>query len=121
MASGHRETSMIASIVKAAGADLCVERRGDGPPLLMIAGGGGDGGAFTTLAGILAASHTVITYDRRGNSRSPLRAQGWEATFTIFQSRVGHVPPGQLPATMAVLLRPGTVLAPGRSGISCSG
>jgi len=36
-----------------------------------------------------------------------------EAAFTIFQSRVGHVPPGQLPATMAVLLRPGTVLAPG--------
>lgn len=39
-------------------------------------------------------------------------AEGWEAAFTIFQSRVGHVPPGQLPATMAVLLRPGTVLAP---------
>src|SRR5580704_2479350 len=38
----------------------------------MIAGGGGDGGALTTLAAILAASYTVITYDRRGNSRSPL-------------------------------------------------
>jgi len=36
---------MITSIVKADGADLYVERRGDGPPLLMIAGGGGDGGA----------------------------------------------------------------------------
>ena len=72
MTSGHRETSMITSIVKANGADLYVERRGDGPPLLMIAGGGGDGGALTTLAGIMAASYTVITYDRRGNSRSPL-------------------------------------------------
>ena len=48
---------MITSIVKADGADLYVERRGDGPALLlMIAGGGGDGGALTTLAGILAAS-----------------------------------------------------------------
>ena len=63
---------MITSIVKADGADLYAERRGDGPPLLIIAGGGGDGGALTTLAGILAASYTVITYDRRGNSRSPL-------------------------------------------------
>lgn len=179
---------MITSVVKADGAGLYAGRRGDGPPLLMIAGGGGDGGALTTLAGILAASCTVITYDRRGNSRSPLyhdpvkitiagqsadaaavlrasgfdparifgnsggaiialdlaarhphaaavvvahepplprvlpdasqyldvydeidrtlRAEGWEAAFTIFQSRAGHVPPGQLPATMAVLLRP---------------
>ena len=72
MTTRHRETSMITSIVKADGAGLYVERRGDGPPLLMIAGGGGDGGALATLAGILAASYTVITYDRRGNSRSPL-------------------------------------------------
>jgi hypothetical protein len=31
MASGRREASMITSIVKADGADLYVERRGDGP------------------------------------------------------------------------------------------
>ena len=193
MTTRHRETSMITSIVKADGAGLYVERRGDGPPLLMIAGGGGDGGALATLAGILAASYTVITYDRRGNSRSPLyhdpvkitiagqsadavavlrasgfdsarifgnsggaiialdlaahhphavdvvvahepplprvlpgasqypdvydeidrtlRAEGWEAAFTIFQSRVGHVPPGghlapmELPAPFAAGLR----------------
>jgi pimeloyl-ACP methyl ester carboxylesterase len=188
-------SGVITDIVKADGADLYVERRGDGPPLLMIAGGGGDCGVFTALADILAASYTVITYDRRGNSRSPLHGdpvaitiagqsadavavlrasgfesarifgnsggaiialdlaahhpdavdavvahepplprvlpeagqylevydeigrtlptEGWAAAFTMFQSRVGHVPPGQLPASMAVLLRPATVLEPG--------
>jgi pimeloyl-ACP methyl ester carboxylesterase len=56
------------------------------------------------------ASQYLDVYDEIDRT---LRAEGWEAAFTIFQSRVGHVPPGQLPATMAVLLRPGTVLAPG--------
>lgn len=53
-------------------ADLYYERRGDGPPLLLITGGGGDAGYYAALAGILAAEYTVLTYDRRGNSRSPL-------------------------------------------------
>lgn len=48
------------------------ERRGEGPPLLLITGGGGDAGYYSALAGILAAEYTVLTYDRRGNSRSPL-------------------------------------------------
>ena len=56
------------------------------------------------------ASQYLHVYDEIDRT---LRAEGWEAAFTLFQSRVGHVPPGQLPATMAVLLRPGTVLAPG--------
>jgi pimeloyl-ACP methyl ester carboxylesterase len=59
-------------IVKADGADLSCERRGDGPPLLMITGGGGDCGYYTAIAEILADSYTIVTYDRRGNSRSPL-------------------------------------------------
>ena len=58
--------------VPADGADLYFERRGDGPPLLLIAGGGGDCGYFSALASILAGDYTVLTYDRRGNSRSPL-------------------------------------------------
>ncbi len=53
-------------------ADLYFERRGDGPPLLLITGGGGDAGYYTGLAGILAAEYTVLSYDRRGNSRSRL-------------------------------------------------
>ncbi len=59
-------------IATADGAELYFERRGDGPPLLLIAGGGGDAGAYSALANALTSEYTVLTYDRRGNSRSPL-------------------------------------------------
>ncbi|KAA2261263.1 alpha/beta fold hydrolase [Solihabitans fulvus] len=54
------------------GARLYYELRGAGPVLLMIAGAGGDAGYFASIAGLLADRHTVLTYDRRGNSRSRL-------------------------------------------------
>ncbi|GAA1686593.1 alpha/beta fold hydrolase [Fodinicola feengrottensis] len=54
------------------GATLYYEVRGSGPVLLMIPGGGGDAGYFGPIAAILADRFTVVTYDRRGNSRSPL-------------------------------------------------
>lgn len=54
------------------GADLYFERRGSGPALLLITGGGGDCGYYDGLASRLAGDFTVISYDRRGNSRSPL-------------------------------------------------
>jgi pimeloyl-ACP methyl ester carboxylesterase/DNA-binding transcriptional MerR regulator len=59
-------------VAEADGADLYFERRGDGPPLLMITGGGGDGAYYSAIADILASDYTVMTYDRRGNSRSAL-------------------------------------------------
>jgi len=55
------------------GADIYYERRGDGPPLLLITGGGGDAGYYSALADLMADRYTVLTYDRRGNSRSRLR------------------------------------------------
>jgi pimeloyl-ACP methyl ester carboxylesterase len=55
------------------GADLYCEVRGSGPALLMIPGGNGDAGPYAAVAEALAARYTVITYDRRGFSRSPLR------------------------------------------------
>ncbi len=60
-------------IATADGAELYFERRGEGPPLLLIAGGGGDCGAYWPLANELASCYTVLTYGRRGNSRSPLQ------------------------------------------------
>jgi hypothetical protein len=39
----------------------------------------GEAGHWTTVADILADAYTVITYDRRGNSRSP-RPRGWTST-----------------------------------------
>jgi pimeloyl-ACP methyl ester carboxylesterase len=59
-------------VVAADGCDLYYERYGEGPPLLLITGGGGDCAYYKGLATALASSYTVITYDRRGNSRSVL-------------------------------------------------
>lgn len=53
-------------------ADIYYERRGEGPALLLITGGGGDAGYYTALADLMASQYTVLSYDRRGNSRSRL-------------------------------------------------
>ena len=50
--------------------DLYHEVRGQGPAVLMIDGATGDAGHFTRTAERLADEFTVVTYDRRGNSRS---------------------------------------------------
>ena len=60
-------------------AELYYEIRGAGPPVLLIMGATGDGGHFEELADLLADEFTVITYDRRGNGRSPVPA-GWRTT-----------------------------------------
>jgi pimeloyl-ACP methyl ester carboxylesterase len=54
------------------GATLHYEVRGSGPVLLLICGGIYDAEGFAALADELATERTVVTYDRRGNSRSPL-------------------------------------------------
>ena len=61
------------------GTELYHEARGTGPPVLLIMGATGDGGHFDKLADVLADEFTVITYDRRGNGRSPVPA-GWQTT-----------------------------------------
>src|SRR6266508_6160200 len=55
------------------------EVRGHGPVLLLITGGGGDAGFWARVAPVLAEEFTVVTYDRRGSSRSP-RPDGWTVT-----------------------------------------
>ena len=52
---------------------------GSGPLVRPIMGATGDGGHFDMLADLLADEFTVITYDRRGNGRSPAPA-GWTTT-----------------------------------------
>jgi pimeloyl-ACP methyl ester carboxylesterase len=66
-------TEATTGVVPTEGAEIYFERRGAGPAMLLIAGGGGDCGVFDRLADRLADTHTVLSYDRRGNSRSPLR------------------------------------------------
>ncbi|WP_308198351.1 alpha/beta fold hydrolase [Actinomadura terrae] len=53
------------------GAHLYYEVRGTGPALLVISTGNGDAAPFGPMADLLAERCTVITYDRRGFSRSP--------------------------------------------------
>ncbi len=66
-------------VVRVNGAEIYHEIRGAGPSVLLIAPAGGDGGVFDSIADLLADEFTVVTYDRRGNSRSP-RPAGWEKT-----------------------------------------
>jgi pimeloyl-ACP methyl ester carboxylesterase len=58
--------------LKVPGATLYYEVRGSGPVLLCIPGGPTDAGMFSDLAGRLAGRYTIVCYDPRGHSRSPL-------------------------------------------------
>jgi pimeloyl-ACP methyl ester carboxylesterase len=52
------------------GAEIYCERRGNGPLLLLITGAMEDAGFYSSAADILAEKFTVMSYDRRCNSRS---------------------------------------------------
>jgi pimeloyl-ACP methyl ester carboxylesterase len=54
------------------GTRLHYETYGSGPLLLMVPGANGSADAFKAVAEHLAEQHTVVTYDRRGFSRSQL-------------------------------------------------
>jgi acetyltransferase/esterase len=58
--------------LKVPGATLHFEVRGSGPTLLLIPGGNGDAGPYGPLSRLMADRFTVVTYDRRGFSRSVL-------------------------------------------------
>jgi acetyltransferase/esterase len=60
------------SLLTVPGARLYYETHGSGPLLLMIPGAPGTAEVFTRATDHLAAHYTVVTYDRRGFSRSPL-------------------------------------------------
>lgn len=75
---GRREEALMPT-VSVNGAELYYETRGSGSPVLFIQGATGDGGTFDRVADILANEFTVVTYDRRGNSRSP-RPRNWTTT-----------------------------------------
>ncbi len=56
--------------LSAPGSNLYYELRGTGSTLLILQGGDGDAGATAGIEEHLAAHFTVLTYDRRGLSRS---------------------------------------------------
>jgi pimeloyl-ACP methyl ester carboxylesterase len=75
----------ITEIVAVNGTLIYYEKQGNGPGLLLIAGSTGDAGNFSRAADLLADEFTVVTYDRRGNSRSP-RAADWRTTSVAEQA-----------------------------------
>ncbi|WKX73658.1 alpha/beta fold hydrolase [Streptomyces sp. XD-27] len=58
--------------LKVPGATLHYEVRGTGPLLLLIPGGSADAAVYDPVAADLADRYTVVSYDPRGFSRSPL-------------------------------------------------
>jgi len=77
--------SKVQDFVVTNGATLYYEKCGTGPVVLFIAGSTGDAGNFTRAAEVLADEFTAVTYDRRGNSRSP-RPPGWTRTSVSEQA-----------------------------------
>ncbi|WP_131740822.1 alpha/beta fold hydrolase [Actinomadura roseirufa] len=66
------EKTMRSYTLDVPGATLHYEIRGGGPTVLLICGGVYDAEAYSALASLLADRYMVVSYDRRGNSRSPL-------------------------------------------------
>ncbi|GAA0943166.1 alpha/beta hydrolase [Actinocorallia libanotica] len=66
------------------GARLHYEVRGSGPLLLMIPGAPADAGALAALAAVLADRYTVVAYDQRGLSRSPLTGPPADTGVAVF-------------------------------------
>jgi pimeloyl-ACP methyl ester carboxylesterase len=60
------------STLNVPGAQLFYERSGNGPHLILIPGASGTGESFCLLAHHLISQYQVVTYDRRGFSRSLL-------------------------------------------------
>jgi pimeloyl-ACP methyl ester carboxylesterase len=61
-----------AGTLRVAGATIYYTVRGRGPLLLILQGGAGDAEGSNGIAPYLVDSYTVVSYDRRGLSRSPL-------------------------------------------------
>jgi len=70
--------------LKVPSAALYYEVRGSGPVLLMIPGGPMDADGFKAIAERLADEYTVVTYDCRGNSRSPMENSWDDLTVGLF-------------------------------------
>jgi pimeloyl-ACP methyl ester carboxylesterase len=52
------------------GTSIAFDRLGDGPPVVLVGGGSVDRASDAPLADLLAASFTVLNYDRRGRGDS---------------------------------------------------
>lgn len=70
--------------LKVPSATLHYEVSGTGPVLLLIPGGPADAGVFTLIRSALSDRYTVVSYDPRGLSRSPLDGEPQDTTVQTF-------------------------------------
>lgn len=75
-------SSIATATLRVPDATLYYEVRGSGP-LVVLVGAPMDARAFTPLADLLAADHTVLTTDPRGINRSPVDDRDREATVEL--------------------------------------
>jgi pimeloyl-ACP methyl ester carboxylesterase len=57
-------------VISQDGTNIAFDRVGEGPPLILVVGAFNDRTKGAPLAAVLAARHTVFTYDRRGRGDS---------------------------------------------------
>ncbi|GAA3792150.1 alpha/beta hydrolase [Sphaerisporangium flaviroseum] len=74
-------SDMTSGLVAVPGARIHYEVRGTGPVLLVLQGGEGDAGRTGGLVNGLVDEYTVVTYDRRGLSRSTVDDPSAELTM----------------------------------------
>ncbi|MFI7637341.1 alpha/beta fold hydrolase [Nonomuraea sp. NPDC049400] len=67
------------------------EKRGTGPMLVISQSGEGDAGYSVDLVDRLVDDYTVVTYDRRGLSRSAMDVRGAGATVTEHADDLHHL------------------------------
>lgn len=73
------------------GATLHYDVRGSGPLLLVSQSGEGDADRSTDLVDLLIDRYTVVTYDRRGLSRSTLTAPGQAVSMELHADDVHRI------------------------------
>ena len=73
-------TKPLPTMVEANGTQLYYEIKGSGPALLFIPGAEGDAEEYARVVGLLQDEFTILSYDRRGFSRSPCPAGYSKAT-----------------------------------------
>lgn len=73
------------------GATLFYRVRGKGPLLLMLAGGHGDADTTDAVSEPLINDYTVVSYDRRGLSRSTINASAGSPTTVTHGDDVHHL------------------------------
>ena len=77
--------------LRVAGAALFCRVRGNGPLLLILSGGDGDADTTDALCDQLLDRYTVVTYDRRGLSRSTIDAHVGDVQIATHSEDAHHL------------------------------